>query len=111
MNNATKPSALLPLFGKLRECPSRDERITEKRLADTWSRLKEITPEHGDTITPAVVAGVILYHPQTFALLLNDAEQAQLQALGKVALERYLQLTNPPNILGKTIAAALKEDV
>ena len=55
------------------------------------------------------MVGVILYDPETFAPLLNEAEHTQLQSLGQSALERYLQLTNPPNKLGKTIAAALKE--
>lgn len=44
-----------------------------------------------------------------FAQLLNEAERSQMIALAKLALERYRQKNNPPNKLGKIIAAALKE--
>jgi hypothetical protein len=43
--------------------------------------------------------------------LLNRAEHAQLQALGQLVMERYQQQIHPPNKLGKTIAAALKEQI
>jgi hypothetical protein len=62
-------------------------------------------------ITPAVLVGVILYDQEIFARLLNEAERAQLVALGKTALERYQQRNNPPNKLGRTIAATLKESI
>ena len=111
MNDPAKTGVLLPLAARLKACPTRDSRITHKLLTDMWGCFRTISLEHGDTVTPAVLAGVILYDPGTFAPLLNRAEHAQLQALGKVALERYLQLTNPPDTLGKTIAAALKEQI
>jgi hypothetical protein len=104
-----QPGVLLPLVAQLKACPSRDDRLTEKRLVATWGSLKTVTLEHGDAITPAVMVGVMLHDTETFAPLLNAAEQAQLQALGQKALERFLQLTNPPHKLGKTIAASLKE--
>ncbi len=105
MTAPTPTHPLQPLFARLQACPSRDPGITEQRFLETWGALKTVAPEHGDTITPALVAGVMLYDPETFAPLLNAAEHAQLTALGKVALERYLQLTNPPNTLGKLLAA------
>ena len=109
MNASAQPGVLLPLVEQLKACPSRDARLTEKMLVETWTAFKQIALEHGDAVTPAVLIGVILYDTEIFAPLLNAAEHAQLQALGKIALDRYLQLTNPPNNLGKTIAAALKE--
>lgn len=102
-------SPLQPLVTKLKACPTCDDRVTAKRLLASWARFKTLAPEHGDTVTPALLVGVILYDPETFAPLLTGAEHAQLAALGKVALERYLQLTNPPDKLGKTLFAALKE--
>jgi hypothetical protein len=54
------------------------------------------------------MAGLILYD-ETFAQLLNEAERSQMLALaGNLAVERYRQETNPPNQLGKLIAASLE---
>lgn len=111
MNDTVTPSVLLPLATKLKECHSRDTRVTEKRVVEMWGTFKRISPEHGDTVSPAMLAGLILYDPEMFAPLLNGAEHAQLESLGRTALGRYQQLTNPPNKLGKTIAAALKEQI
>lgn len=110
MTAPNNTSVLQPLAETLKACPSRDERITDKVLHQTWARFRQIALEHGDTVTPAVLVGVILYDSEVFAPLLNQAEHAQLQTLGKVALERYLQLTKPPYKLGKTLAAAVKEN-
>jgi len=109
MTAPTKPGVLLPLVETLKACPACNERLTTKVLFETWASFRQISLEHGDTVTPAVLVGVILYDPEIFAPLLNGVEQAQLAALGKTALERYQQITNPPHKLGKTLAAALKE--
>jgi hypothetical protein len=107
----TKPSELLPLIAKLKACPSHDNTLSEKMLIETWGQFKQVAPEHGDEITPAIMAGLILYDEEQFAQLLNEAERSQMVALAKLALERYQQKTNPPNKLGKIIAAALKEKI
>ena len=109
MTNPTKSNALLPLVAKLRACPAHDNSFSEKMLVETWNCFKQMAPEHGDEITPAVMAGVILYDEEQFAQLLNEAERSQLVALARMALERYQQKTHPPNKLGKILAAALKE--
>ena len=80
-------------------------------LLETWKSFGATDLERGDQITPAVVVGLILYDQETFGCLLDETERAQLVALGKVALERYQQKTNPPNKLGKTLAASLKEQI
>jgi len=104
-----RDALLLPLVAKLKACPTQDDRITKKRFLESWNSFKTIAPEQGDEITPAVVVGVILYDDEVFACLLNEAEHAQLIALSRIAAERYLQRTNPPNKLGNVIAASLKE--
>jgi hypothetical protein len=109
MTTPAKPSGLLPLVEELKACGSRDHRFSEKLLVETWNGLKQTDPEHGDEITPAVMAGLVLADEEDFAQLLNEAERSQMIVLAKVALERYRQKTNPPNKLGKIIAAALKE--
>ena len=109
MTNPDKTNALLPLVAKLRACPSQGSSFSEKKLIETWGCFNQLAPEHGDEITPAMMAGVVLYDEEQFAQLLKEAERSQLVALSKMALERYQQKTNPPNKLGKIIAAALKE--
>jgi hypothetical protein len=104
-------SNLLPLVIQLKSCPAQDDRITTKRLLETWDSFKQIAPDQGDTISSAMMAGLILYDPETFASLLTAAEQEQLITLGLIALERYQTRTNPPNKLGKLIAAAIKETI
>lgn len=102
---------LLPLFAMLHACPSGQGQISEKMLFETWNGFKQLDPEHGDEITPALLMGLMLFDEEPFAPLLNEAEHAQLAVLGRKALERYLQLTHPPNPLGKTLAASLKEKI
>lgn len=102
---------LLPLMTHLKACPTQDERISQTRLIEMWSRFKQIAPERGDLVTPAMLVGLILYGPDTFGSLLPFAEREQLVRLCLLARERYQQLANPPNKLGKLIAASLKESL
>ena len=104
-------NALLPLVAALKACPAQDSRFSQKKLIESWGCFKQAAPEQGDEITPAVMAGLILFDEKQFAPLLNEAERAQLAALGKAALERYQDKIHPPNRLGKTIAAAVKESL
>ena len=108
MTTPAKSSALLPLVAILKACPAHDNGFSEELLSKTWERFKQRAWEPDDEVTTAVMAGLILYDEQ-FAQLLNEAERSQMAALAKLALERYQQKTNPPNKLGKIIAAALKE--
>jgi hypothetical protein len=101
----TTPSgALLPLVAKLKACPAHDNSFSDGLLRQAWNRFKQADLE----LTPAVLAGLIVQDEQ-FARLLNEAEQAQMTALAKVAWERYQKKTNPPNQLGKLIVEAVKE--
>jgi len=109
MTTPAKPGTLLPVVAMLEACPSLDTSFSEKMLVETWNGFKQIDPKHGDEITPAIMAGLVLYDEEDFAQVLNEAERSQMAALAKLALERYQQKTNPPNKLGKIIAAALKE--
>lgn len=111
MTALTKSSGLLPLVAKLKACPAHDHGFTQKLLVETWGCLKQTDLEHGDELTPSIMAGLVLYDEEQFAQLLNEAERSQLAALAKTALERFKEKSNPPNKLGKTIAAALKEKI
>ena len=109
MSAPTNPGTLLPLFAALKACPSPASRVSQKLLIETWGCFKHLALEHGEPVTPAILAGLLLHDPESFAPLLNAAEHAQLTALGRVAVEHYLQQLNPPNPLGKTLAASLQE--
>ena len=105
---SAKSKALRRLFAQLKECPSRYNRFPGEMPRQTWERFQRMAWEPEDELTPAVMAGLILYD-DTFAQLLNEAERSQMLALAGKALERYRQETNPPNQLGKIIAASLEE--
>ena len=109
MTTPTKSSVLLPLAANLKACPACDSTFSEKLLIATWGSLKQAALEQGDELTPSIMAALILFDEEQFAQLLDEAERAQMLALAQAALERYRQKTNPPNKLGKIIAAALKE--
>ena len=100
---SAKSNALRRLFAQLKECPSRYNRFPGEVERQTWEHFKL-----EDELTPAVLAGLVLYD-DTFAQLLNEAERSQMLVLAAKALERYRQETNPPNQLGKLIAASLEE--
>ncbi len=104
-------SALEPLVTRLKACPSPEHSFTQKLLFETWGCLRRTDLEHGDELTPSIMAGLVLYDEEQFASLLNEAEHAQLTALAKLAVERFKEKSNPPNKLGKTIAAAVKETI
>src|SRR5262245_28486892 len=99
---------LLPLVAKLKACPSPGHCFAHKLLGGTWGCLKRTDLQHGDELTPSIMAGLVLYDEEQFAQLLTAAEHAQLTALARTALDRFNEKNNPPNKLGKTIAAALK---
>jgi hypothetical protein len=101
---------LQPLVDRLKACPSHDTGVSEKALFETWKCYRQIDLEHGDELTPSVMAALILYDDEQFAELLNEQERSQLLALAKAAIERYQQLTNPPNKLGKLIAGIIKKE-
>jgi len=104
----TSSHPLQPLVEKLTACPARDERFSQKTLVATWDCLKQTDLENDDELTPSIMAGLVLYDETQFAQLLNEAEHAQLAALARTALQRFQEKSDPPNHLGKTIAATLK---
>ena len=98
------------LVAQLKACPTQDSSFSDRLLDEAWERFKHTGCNRGTEPTPAVMAALVL-HDENLARLLNAAERVQLLALSEAALERYQQKTNPPNQLGKTIAASLKETI
>ena len=104
-----KAHTLLPLFARLKACPTQDTSFSAKLLAEAWERFNYTGWDRGTEPGPSVIAGLLLHDPSV-AKLLTPAERGQLLALCDTALTRYHEKTNPPNHLGKLIAATLKEN-
>ncbi len=102
--NQAKP--LLPLALQLKACPTDDNRVSIELVRDAWEGFRDAW-RPGSSLTPTIIAALVI-HNGNFALLLDEAENAQILALSKLALERFEQKSNPPNKLGKTLAAILE---
>ena len=109
MNQAK--AKLMELSQRLKACPSLDTSINPKLFRETWNAFREINLDQGDEITTAVITAVILYDPQSFSPLLDEAELSLLNTIARSALERYQTKTNPANQPGKLIAELLKETI
>jgi hypothetical protein len=105
-----KDQNLLTLVDRLKACPAYDTNISEKALLETWTCFRQMDLEHGDDLTPAIMAALILHDNEVFAELLNEEQFSLLLALAKTAFERYQQITNPPNKLGKLLVGIIKEE-
>lgn len=100
---------LLLLVQELRACPSRDTRLTEKSVRDAWDQFKADGWTPGAYPPFSVLAALVLRDEVT-ATLLTTEELGQLLALGELALTRYRERTQPPNPIGRLIAATIKEN-
>ena len=110
MKTSTSSGALLPLVAQLKACPTQDSSFSEKLLLEAWERFKHTGWDRGNLPTTSVMAG-LLVQDENVAKLLTSKEHTQLLGLCSTALERYQRKVNPPNQLGKTIAASLKESI
>lgn len=108
MSQRKKRNVLRQLAAQLKACPSLDDRITPQRLHAAWERFRLLDTRQEGNLTPFIIIALTL-QDEHLAHLLNEAENLQLRTLAESALERYRQLTHPPNPLGKTLAASLKE--
>lgn len=97
---------LLSLVTKLRACSSQDNKFSKELARDAWEHFIGAW-RPGDELTPAVIAAFVI-HDSSFAPLLDQTEHAQMRALCRLALDRFEEKSNPPNKLGKTLAAILE---
>ena len=107
---STQASPLLLLAAQLKACPTQDSHFSDKQLFEAWERFKLTGWERGNLPSAAVIAGLLVMD-QTVATLLTSVEHAQLLGLCSTALERYHEKAHPPNPLGKTLAATIKENL
>lgn len=94
-------NTLLTLVQTLRTCPTHAVTVSPELASRVWSGLirLEITAKPSLPVMAALVLDDF-----RFAGLLEAAENQQLQALVRLALDRYEQQTNPPNKFGKLLA-------
>lgn len=107
---STPANPLILLATQLKACPTQDSSFSEKLLAEAWERFKHTGWERGSLPSTSVIAG-LLVHDENVARLLTSEEHTQLLGLCSTALERYHEKANPPNPVGKTIAATLNETI
>lgn len=99
-------NTLQPLVTRLKACPTHDPIVSCELLIKSWDEVRQekVTP----FIQPsAAIMAALVVSDVRFARLLSELDRAQLQSLIKQSLNRYEQLINPPNKLGKLIAAGL----
>ena len=100
---------LLPLVATLKQCPAHTSTVSREIFLECWDELQREGVTHLLAPTLPVMAALLL-HDDIFEQLLNEAERTQLKTLVQLALDRYEQQTNPPNKLGKLMAAGLKKE-
>lgn len=100
---------LLPLVRELRACPARDTSVSEASLRNAWDQFKAGGWDAG-RLPPFAVLAALVQDDEAAATLLTIEEHAQLIVLSERAQTRYRERTQPPNHLGKLIAATLKEN-
>jgi hypothetical protein len=104
-----KNDTLQPVFEKLKSCPTREACVSRAMFLEFWEQLKFESVELQIHPSEPIMAALVLYEGQ-FARLLTGDEYTQLAQLAKLALERYRQITEPPNKVGKIIAGIFKKE-
>jgi hypothetical protein len=100
---------MLSIVTVLRACPAHEVGVSRELFLECWGELQRQNVTRHIKPTVPVMAAIIL-HDDRFARLLNEAEQAQLRALIQLALDRYEQTINPPNKLGRLLAAIIEKE-
>ena len=90
-------------------CSTRDTTINQKRFLEGWQKFRALDLEGKDEITPAVMAGMLLFDHQNLASLVTPEEHIRLAEIAGAALERYQQRIKPNNPVGSALAGVLAE--
>jgi hypothetical protein len=93
----------------LKVCPTLEQPITPKLVHEIWDSMRTINPAHGDSITPVVLVGLILYDEESFADLLTDDQLNQLHIIAGQVMRNYETVITPKNQVGQLLASTLKE--
>jgi hypothetical protein len=97
------------LVRNLKLSPTLDTSITPKLLHETWAAFRRVDPEHGDEVTPALLAALILFDEESFAELLTEAQLDQLHIVAGQAMQQYELAIKSKNQVGQLLATTIKE--
>ncbi len=105
---STKDSFQL-LVRNLKASPTLEQPITPKLVHETWDSMRSINPAQGDSITSAVLVGLILYDEEMLADLLTDDQLNQLHIIAGQVMHNYETAIKPKNQVGQLLATTIKE--
>lgn len=97
------------LVQNLKLCPTAKATITPKLVNEIWDCMRDIKPQQGDAVTPAMLVALILYDEKAFAELLTAAQLDQLLIVSGQAMQQYELAIKPKNQVGQLLAATIKE--
>ena len=98
------------LVRNLKVCPTLETTITPKLVNEIWDCIREIDPEHGDEVTPAMLVALILFDEESFAELLTATQLDQLHIVAGQAKNQYELAIKPKNQVGQLLATTIKEN-
>jgi hypothetical protein len=98
------------LVQNLKLCPTLEATITPKLVNEIWDCMRDIKPQQGDEVTPAMLVALILYDEKAFAELLTEAQLDQLHIVAGQAMQQYELAIKPKNQVGQLLTATIKEN-
>jgi len=98
------------LVQNLQLCPTAEATITPKLVNEIWDCMRDIKPQSGDEVTPAMLVALILHDEESFAELLTEAQLDQLHIVAGQAMQQYELAIKPKNQVGQLLATTIKEN-
>jgi hypothetical protein len=98
------------LVRNLKLCSTAEATITPKLVNEIWDCMRDIKPQQGDEVTPAMLVALILHDEESFAELLTEAQLAQLHLVAGQAMQQYELAIKPKNQVGQLLATTIKEN-
>jgi len=97
------------LVQNLQLCPTAEATITPKLVQEIWDCLRDINPQQGDEVTPAMLVALILHDEEAFAELLTATQLDQLHIVAGQAMQNYELAIKPKNQVGQLLTTTIKE--
>lgn len=97
------------LVRNLKLSPTLEIGITPKLVNEIWDCMRNIKPQQGDEVTPAMLVALILFDEESFAELLTEEQLDQLHIVAGQAKQQYELAIKPKNQVGQLLATTIKE--
>ena len=98
------------LVRNLKLSPTLETGITTKLVQEIWDCMRDIKPQQGDEVTPAMLVALILFDEESFADLLTDDQLNQLHIIAGQVMQNYETAIKPKNQVGQLLATTIKEN-